>query len=105
MNVLPMIEYTVNISVDEFGNLTNISGIPEYSYYVISYDQKDCVYYFYLPFSGTIFHKFMEKNWETIKKTNSYFVFLFEDTYDFQRYLGKKPIYDYAELVIYSLKD
>jgi hypothetical protein len=68
-------------------------------------EEKDCVYYFYLPFYPEIFHKFMEKNWETIKKTNSYFVFLFEDTYDFQRYLGKKPIYDFAELVIYSLKD
>ncbi len=46
MTVLPMIEYTVNISVDEFGNLTNISGIPEYSYYIIKYNGNMCVYYY-----------------------------------------------------------
>lgn len=68
-------------------------------------EAKDCVYYFFQPFGKAIFDRFIINNWEVIKNTNSYFVFLFEESFEFSRYIDKQPIYDFAELKIYSLKN
>lgn len=65
-------------------------------------DYSNCVYYFYYPFDAFVFNTFMLNNWHIISKTKSYIVFLFEDVYQFERYIHKKPIYDYAEITIYQ---
>ncbi len=90
---------TFNLPITKDVNFINVNALD----YVV--ENKDCVYYFYFPFQKTIFDQFMNKNWEIIRNTNSYLVFLFEDTYDVRRYLDKAPIYDYAELVIYKVHD
>lgn len=90
---------TFNLPINKDVNFLNINVLD----YVA--EEKDCIYYFYLPFVKEVFERFMQNNWDIIKNTKSYFVFLFEDTYDMRRYLDKAPIYDYAELVIYKVND
>lgn len=90
---------TFNLPITKDVNFLNVNAKD----YIA--EAKDCVYYFYLPFAKEVFDRFMQNNWDIIKNTKSYFVFLFEDTYDMRRYLDKAPIYDYAELVIYKVND
>lgn len=90
---------TFNLPITKDVNFLNIDAI----HYVA--ENKDCIYFFYLPFSKEVFDRFMKNNWNIIKNTKSYIVFLYEDTYDMQRYLDKKPIYDYAEIKIYKVND
>jgi hypothetical protein len=46
LTYIPNTELSVNISVDEYGNINNITGIPNYSYYLITYNGKDCIYFY-----------------------------------------------------------
>lgn len=88
---------TTTINVDKNVEIFNANIVDFRASY------HDCVYYFYYPFDKETFESFMQANWRTIKKTNSYFVFYFEDDYKFQRYFGKPPVYDFAEITIYKL--
>lgn len=90
---------TFNLPITKDVNLLNIN-VKDYVA-----EEKDCIYYFFFPFVKEVFDRFMENNWDIIKNTKSYFVFLFEDVYDMRRYLDKAPIYDYAELTIYKVND
>ena len=45
-NNLNLIEYNVNISIDENGNVINVSNIPNYCYYLITYGNNSCIYYY-----------------------------------------------------------
>jgi SAM-dependent methyltransferase len=84
---------------DKFVNFRNVDAkTPVASY-------QDCVYYLYYPFNKASFDIFMANNWHMIRKTKSYIVLLFEHDYNFQRFIGKDPIYDVNELKIYQTWD
>jgi SAM-dependent methyltransferase len=88
---------TINVPINKEINFVNLD--------IIDYDfsQEKCVYYFYYPIIPDIFNKLMLKQWETLSKTNSFFVFHFKDNYNFDQLIKKDPIYDYAEIYIYKI--
>jgi hypothetical protein len=43
---LNLIQYDINLTIDENGNINNVSGLPFYSYYLVKDSNKTCIYYY-----------------------------------------------------------
>jgi hypothetical protein len=70
----------------------------------LGYDIPDepCVLFLFHSFSDQIYNMFIEKNMDTLNKTNSYLVLVSPQEYDLDKIVGKQLIFSSTSIYIYG---